>query len=250
LLELYACNYSNNLRVRGSDYDLTAKEIESFKVVAQDLLQLATDLRLKFSYIKAMDLDMLSCIPGCPASDALATVREVNKTLTEELAATHFLFIPSHRIPYYNKPSPFGESTTKAFPHAEYDIQEASQCFALGRFTACVYHSMRVLEHGLCALAKKFEIPFGHKTWADIILPIEKEIRQIALLPNKTPNKKKNEQFYAEAAAQFMHFKDGWRNYTAHKQFIYDEEKAEAIFRHVRDFMSHISTRLKQGKKP
>jgi hypothetical protein len=46
-----------------------------------------------------------------------------------------------------------------------------------------------------------------------------------------------------------MHFKNAWRNYTAHKQFKYTEDEAEAIFRHVRDFMMHIAKRLKE-KKP
>ncbi len=44
-----------------------------------------------------------------------------------------------------------------------------------------------------------------------------------------------------------MHFKNAWRNYTAHSHLKYTEDEAEAIFRHVRDFMTHIAKRLKES---
>jgi hypothetical protein len=44
-----------------------------------------------------------------------------------------------------------------------------------------------------------------------------------------------------------MHFKNAWRNYTAHGHFKYTETEAEAIFGHTRVFMVHLAKRLKEA---
>ena len=166
--------------------------------------------------------------------------------MKREMKTTRFFRFSSHTQSYFDVVDGFGKEVSEVFPSADYDIKEAGNCLALGRATACVYHSMRVLEHGLCALADKFDVPFEQKSWNDVIEPIEKAIRQIKNQPDKPSNWKDEEQFYSEAAAQFMHFKNAWRNYTAHRQSKYTEAEAEAILRHVRDFMRHLSKRLKE----
>jgi hypothetical protein len=173
---------------------------------------------------------------------------ELRDSVNREMKTTKFFRLSPDTQSYFGITDAFGKQVSERFSSAEYDIKEAADCLALSRATACVYHSMRILEHGLCALADKFRVPFEHKSWNDVIEPIEKAIRQIKNQPKKPRGWKDNEQFYSEAAAQFMHFKNAWRNYTAHKQFKYTETEAEAIFRHVRDFMMHIAKRLREKK--
>ncbi len=163
-----------------------------------------------------------------------------------EMGVTKFFRLSGDTQRYFNLPNAFGEVVAGSFPKAEYDILESGNCLALSRSTACVFHAMRILEYGLCALADKFGVPFEHKSWNDVIEPIEKAIRQIKNQSDKPTDWKDEEQFYSEAASQFMHFKNAWRNYTAHRQFKYTETEAESIFRHVRDFMTHIAKRLKE----
>jgi hypothetical protein len=174
---------------------------------------------------------------------------ELHKSVKREMQCMAFFRLSAETQHYFDVADGFGHEVGQAFPSAVYDIQEAGNCLALGRGTACVYHCMRVLEYGLCALADKFGIAFEHKSWSAIIEPLEHAIRQIKNQPKKPRAWKANEQFYSEAAAQFMYFKNAWRNYTAHKEFKYTEAEAEAIFRHVRDFMQHIAKRLRE-KKP
>jgi hypothetical protein len=171
---------------------------------------------------------------------------EMGKRMRAELKAHVYLYVSRDSAPFLQQPFAKWEEARKAFPSTEYDIREAGNCLALGRATACVFHVMRVLEGGLCALAKKFDVPFEHKAWGEIINRIEKEIRQINQRSEKPRGWKDDEQFYSEAASQFMHFKNAWRNYTAHRQFKYTEEEAEAVYRHVRDFMKHLAERLKE----
>jgi hypothetical protein len=141
----------------------------------------------------------------------------------------------------------FGLRVAGAFPSAESDIDNAGKCLAFERWTASVFHSMRVLEIGLNTLAVRFNVPFADKNWQNIIDQIEAEIRKIAQAGRQQgTNWKEEEHFYSEAALQFRYFKNAWRNYVMHIRENYDEERATSIFVHVKGFMKHISQKLSE----
>jgi hypothetical protein len=183
---------------------------------------------------------------GYPLEKAERQFQELAKRMEAELAARLFLHVDGDSARFYAKPFEKWDEARAAFPSATYDIEEASKALGLRRSTASVFHLMRVLEHGLRSLAKRFAVPFEHKAWGELIERTEKAIREIGQQRNKPADWKEEEQFYSEAATQFMHFKNAWRNYTAHVQFKYTEDEAESIYRHVRDFMKHIAKRLKE----
>ena len=54
--------------------------------------------------------------------------------------------------------------------------------------------------------------------------------------------------FFPEAFADFRYFADAWRNYAMHGKTQYGETEAEKVFEHVRSFMRHLATRLKEKK--
>jgi hypothetical protein len=149
----------------------------------------------------------------------------------------------------FDNPRPFDServSVNDRFPDAVYDIQEAANCKALSRPTACVFHLMRVLEVGLNALATDVGIPWPSRNdWQDVINAIEGKVKEIEKGSGTLPtNWREKRQFYADSATQFTHFKDGWRNYAMHFHAIYDEAKADIIYRSVQDFMRVLATRL------
>lgn len=176
--------------------------------------------------------------------------RELVKRIQAELKSRLFLYVPNQNAIFYQESSKGWTKTQDAFSGAMHEVEEAAKCLALRRSTACVFHLMRILELGLRELATVFNIPFAHKAWNEIIEQIEAAIRKIREGKNKPPDWKDSEQFYSEAASQFMHFRAAWRNYTAHGSLRYAEDEAEAIFRHVRDFMEHISNRLREKPVP
>lgn len=182
----------------------------------------------------------------CPISRLEQHSRELARRMEAELAARLFLYVDGESARFYAQPFEKWDEVRTAFPSATYDIEEASKALGLRRSTASVFHLMRVLEHGLHSLAKRFAVPFEHKAWGEVIERTEKAIKDIKQQRNKPADWKDEEQFYSEAATQFMHFKNAWRNYTAHLQFKYTEDEAESIYRHVRDFMKHIAKRLKE----
>ena len=136
-----------------------------------------------------------------------------------DLRNRKFLRLEETYEPYYYNQNLFGDRVAECFPKATYDIIEAGNCQACGRYTACIFHLMRVTEHGLRALAKRLRVPFPRtfelKTWDELIRNIESEIQKIIQQP-RTPRRNQNLEFYNTAAAQFRYFKDGWRNHVMH----------------------------------
>lgn len=83
-------------------------------------------------------------------------MREFCHRFEDELRGVLFLAIPLSSQAYYETPrEQWGVSPDK-FSDAIYDIEEASKCIALHRSTACVFHLMRVMEHGLKGIACAF----------------------------------------------------------------------------------------------
>jgi hypothetical protein len=99
---------------------------------------------------------------------------------------------------------------------------------------------MRVLEHGLRALAQRFGVPFANDSWHKVIEGVEKGIESLRNKPSLTERDRVAITVYSETATQFRYFKDAWRNHVAHAREHYDERDAERVFDHVRDFMRQM----------
>jgi hypothetical protein len=127
-----------------------------------------------------------------------------------------------------------------AFPSCVTKFKDAGNCLALEQFEASAFHSMKVLENGLEALAKKFSVDFSHANWHNVIQQTEKGIRDIG--PSFGNDWKDQQRFCAEAATHFMFLKDAWRNHIMHsRDLLYDEGRALSILTHVREFMQALT---------
>jgi hypothetical protein len=56
------------------------------------------------------------------------------------------------------------------------------------------------------------------------------------------PDWKKKQQFYSEAACEFMFIKAAWRNHVMHGREKYDAEQASNIYSHTYEFMKRLTT--------
>ncbi len=189
-------------------------------------------------------------------------IDEIDRAISREMDSHLFMRIPLDRAEYYQswgeakrekegKEIPlFGNAVNTNFTSATFDIVEAGNCFAVGRYTACVFHLMRVLEIGLSTLANKFNVPSNHTNWQNIIDQIEERIRSMGSDQNKPATWKEEEQFYSQVATQFIFLKNAWRNYTVHvRGGKYTDEEAENIMRSVLAFMQKLSTKLSENPK-
>ena len=136
----------------------------------------------------------------------------------------------------------FGTAAVDAFPSIQFDVEEGGKCLALGRYTASVFHCMRIMEVGLEALSGALELEIA-PNWNNALNLIEKEIRSRSVATHGA-NWKDDEAFYSEGAAHFRVVKNAWRNHTMHRRETFDEERARGILQSTADFMRHLATRL------
>jgi len=141
----------------------------------------------------------------------------------------------------------FGEEVAIAFPSAAHDIREAGKCFALERYTACVFHCMRTMEAGLAKLTKALSLDLS-SNWNNALNQIEKEIRSRNAGAHSS-GWKQDETFFSESAAHFRVVKDAWRNHTMHGHEIFDERRARAIYDNIAALMRHLAKRLSEENK-
>jgi hypothetical protein len=133
-----------------------------------------------------------------------------------------------------------------SFPSAAYDMREANSCYAVSRYTASVFHCMRVLEYGLVTLATNVGEDASYANWKTIIDRIEKKIRETRESMHRGDAKEARMKFLAEAAKEFLYFKDGWRNHVAHAKSRYDGPQALSAISHTYAFMNHLSIHLRE----
>ena len=164
-----------------------------------------------------------------------------------DLTQPLFLWIPNGRRAYFEQPSPpFGEAVADNLtPDANRDTFEAARCVAVDQWTAAVFHSMRVLEHGLRSFARVIDIDMtetvDQQNWNTIITQIENKITELQGA-RKSPEKTEQLQRWSEIASNFRYFKDAWRNHVMHSRSTYDETQAMIVYDHVRTFMHEVAT--------
>ena len=68
----------------------------------------------------------------------------------------------------------FDANVVRRFPMASEDIEEAARCHLLARYTASVFHLMRVVEFGLLSVAELAEIKDPKPSWGAVLKKLEK----------------------------------------------------------------------------
>jgi hypothetical protein len=140
-----------------------------------------------------------------------------------------FVMIAHNKAEYFSQPDLFGPDVASKFPAASVDLAEAGKCFSAERYTACVFHLMRVMEVGLVRLAKRFNVKgVSTRTWGEIIGVIAGALR---------PKSKRMQAKYGPTVAYFRGAKDGWRDRVCHSNASYSEGQAKAIFLATEGFM-------------
>jgi HEPN domain-containing protein len=169
-------------------------------------------------------------------------IKVLEERIKDDLDDLRFMYIPSTLVSYYDEEPLFGEQVANKFGKTITDIQEAGKCLAVGRYTACVFHLMRVMEFAVQYLGGRLGISLvTQKNWANILDEVDKAIRA---LPIKTTKQRTLRNKFAESSAHLRMVKDAWRNDVMHPKETYTDDEAERIFRNVKDFMIHLATKL------
>jgi len=246
----YVCGVFMNMPVTMDvDASIIGKVRESLNGIEQELHKFELDAASDRLDKDGADLrsDYLSVIFTTEKLNALIDA------MLGQLRRRYYIPIPTDVAEFYEKPEAKFPLTVVMFPSASSDIKEACRCFALERYTACVFHAMGILQVGLYALAAECKVTFPFKIeladWENVITATERKIKDMADLP-KSDQKDSDLKFYSALATQFRYFKNAWRNHVAHLREEYDKDQAHSILIHVRDFMEQAAVRLKEIPSP
>jgi hypothetical protein len=144
----------------------------------------------------------------------------------------------------YQKDDLFGSEVGEQFKDASFDIKEAGTCFALGRYTACVYHLMRVTESGLRVIGKRVGYSDERPVWEAVLKYIDAELRRN--YNEMSALFKGDVEFISGISAQMHAVNLAWRRRVAHIERTYSEEEARRIFDSTRNLMQHIASKLSE----
>jgi hypothetical protein len=245
--------YAGNTSVDTSPMELVCEtDRGAFKDAFKAILSHCQYLKLeKTTTVIEAALEDYGLLLGQTVSHLKHAVKNIEAVFIKELSDQIIVAITPGRAQYMKTIEesathpPFGNEVASSFSSANDDAYEAAICYATYRSTACVFHSMRVAEKGLIAVAKAlnvpFSIPFEYENWLNIINPIEKAIRDLEQNLSKGPVKAETLKFYSQAATQFFYWKNAWRNHVSHAREDYDEDQSEVIFKHVGDFMQYLA---------
>jgi hypothetical protein len=173
---------------------------------------------------------------------------EVQRVASVEMESRLFFVMSPGNDAYWpedmngKRVSVFGEEVEEQFPDAVLDIDEASRCAAFQRYTACVFHLMRVTESGLKRLANLLGIPYA-PSWESYIKQIGSSVEKD--WKDKSAEWKSNEQFYKELLGDLQAVKLAWRNPTMHIVRNYGPDEAAQIFSATKIFMARLTTKLR-----
>ena len=178
-----------------------------------------------------------------PPRDVANALEEVCNRIVDELKNVMFLRINPGMVEYYNSKNLFGIDDTKINDLIIEDIGESLKCFALNRYTACVFHLMRVMEQVVQIFGKKLRIKIDpkHETWYQILVHVNKAIEK---LPDKTTKQKEKKLKYKAASAHLDNVRIAWRNEVMHPKQTYTKEEAEDVINSVRIFVNDLAVIL------
>lgn len=129
--------------------------------------------------------------------------------------------------------------SVESFPNAYFDAREAATCFAFERFTAAVYHLMRVAEHGLVSVALKAGAAQDQlRSWDHMLIKVNGKAGKIA--EEKAGDWVQERNKWAEIASWFTSIRNGWRNPVSHVPRIYMEGSAKGIFSATCTLFDHL----------
>jgi hypothetical protein len=173
---------------------------------------------------------------------------EMKTAIYSHLQTLLVMVMPHDKVAYYQNAALFDASIVAVCSECALDIAEAGKCFAFGRWTATVFHLMRVMEHGVHRFADKLGVTINPRDpWGAVLNAIDPAVNR---MPAGTPAEREKQTAYQGLRASLHAVKEAWRNPTMHPRANYNEQEAREIFELVKTFMRRLVSVLSDGASP
>jgi hypothetical protein len=139
-------------------------------------------------------------------------VRALHHNMDRELSTHFFVGVPESKKDLYCNPKKGWEEILAKFPSATEDTEEMNKCYALCRYSAAVFHSLLVVEHGLIALGKLLSVTDPKEGW-------DASCKKLASVVNAGHSQNStglNFAFLEQVNACIQTMKLAWRNKVNH----------------------------------
>jgi hypothetical protein len=175
-----------------------------------------------------------------PISSVITASDHIRDTLEKELKQRKFFVLSTDHNMYYDAVWIKEARLIAKWAQVNQELTGAGNCFALGRYKACVVHCCIGREGGLVALAKRLGVK-KQTDWGGWIAAIRNELKG-----RYTPKKNRAREFYADCAERFDAIRIGQRNPASHysPNHSYTEEQAKAIFDSTVAFLRLLAAKL------
>jgi hypothetical protein len=181
---------------------------------------------------------------GISFGELASAARDIQSRLTDDLDVRVFLAIDYRHIGFYNEWIRGWEHAIDKFPSISFDVEAASKCRALNRYTTCVFHASRIAEIGSVVIGKAVGYKDAKPSLHSVLNYLENALsvaRQNYAQANLAI--KGNADFYAEIVAHMHAVNQAWRQHASHMDNKYTEEEAERAFGAIKSLMQHTATR-------
>ena len=230
------------------DQEMFRHGLERCEATVDELTQLCDDNDLPMSVKALTRIKQLITLQRTGAkldADGLQRGSQIcATTLEDELSARLCFLMEPSEAKAWDKKRAFGEKVSDSFPSTDFEIEEETKCYAIGRYTAAVFHLMRVVDIGLSAFAVSIGADPANKSWEKVLQQIQVKLDENSA--SKAPDWKETEKYYSELSAHFRTLKNAWRNYTMHGAERYDKDRCEDIFGTVRALMKALAERVEE----
>ncbi len=249
LLRFYADHFARLNRYLADLSQLSPVRLELTPETREQIAESLEDVRHDLAA-----LDLKVCTKQ--AEDLLQTLKSrfltgeeifsLQETLIRELGTRIFLVVASDRCSYFAEPTKKWPEIIKTFPDAQEDIEEMNKCFALSRYTAAVFHSLLVVEHGLIKLGHHIGVTDQKPGWDATYKRVDKLLNDRSVIPaTLTFN------FLEQTKARLDSMKLAWRNKVNHaagrlivERTGFTDVSAEEVIIACRSFMRHLAEGL------
>jgi hypothetical protein len=165
-----------------------------------------------------------------------ALAGELQGRLVDEMRGRQFLSLNLAETVHYELHSKGWEGVFFRFPNAMTDVEEARKCLALGRYTAAVFHLMRVTEAAVLELQCFLNTKPDPKAHFGSVLQKLDHLQQRTQFKDLPDHLKPYAGFLSDVLPQLHAVKDSWRNKVSHVDDrimiadVFTEEMALGIY--------------------
>jgi hypothetical protein len=180
-------------------------------------------------------------------------VKALHQNIERELSCRFFVGIPEDRKSAYCESLKGWEDIIEKFPSATEDVEEMNKCLALCRYSAAVFHSLLIVEHGLVALGQMLGVTDPKEGWDASCRKLETVVKA----GRATNSTGINFEFLEQLNGCVQAMKFAWRNKVNHatgKPLVmaggFAPYVAEEIISTTRGFMRRLAEELPKPSLP